>query len=78
MKVATPPVSERVGGYLDRKGVQHEVRVRRVEAQAWEIVDLPERGDAVVVDHLSGELESGDTATAVARDYMTQAARRAN
>jgi len=73
MKVATAPESEVVGRYLDHTGVQHEVRVRRVEAQAWEIVDVPERGEELLVDRLTGELESRGTATAVAQDYLTQA-----
>lgn len=77
MKVATPPMSESVGSYLDHTGVRHEVRVRRVDAQAWEIVDTPEQGDEVVVDRLTGELESRDTAAAVAQDYLTQAPDRA-
>ena len=42
MTVATAPASETVGSYLDRAGVRHEVRVRRVEAQTWEIVDIPD------------------------------------
>jgi hypothetical protein len=77
MKVATAPVSESVGSYLDRTGVQREVRVRRVEAQVWEIVDVPEQGDELLVDRLTGELESRGTATAVAQDYLTQAPGRA-
>ena len=77
MKVAAPPVSESVGSYLDHTGLQHDVRVRRVEAQAWEIVDVPDQGDELLVDRLTGELESGDTATAVAQDYLTQAPGRA-
>ena len=78
MKVATAPVSESVGSYLDRTGVQREVRVRRVEAQVWEIVDVPEQGDELLVDRLTGELESRGTATAVAQDYLTQAPGRAD
>ena len=78
MKVATLPVSESVGSYLDRTGVRHEVRVRRVEAEAWEIVDVPDQGDELLVDRLTGELESRDTAAAVAQDYLTQAPGRAN
>ena len=78
MKVATAPVSESVGSYLDRTGVQREVRVRRVEAQTWEIVDVPERRDELLVERLTGELESRGTATAVAQDYLTQAPRRAD
>jgi hypothetical protein len=78
MNVATAPASEVVGTYLDGTGVQHEVRVRRVEAQVWEIVDVPDQGDELLVDRLTGELESGDTATAVAQDYVTQAPRRAD
>ena len=67
------PASAMVGVYLDDAGVQHEVHVREVEAQTWEIVDVPVRGDELLVDRLTGELESGDTATAVAQDYLTQA-----
>ena len=78
MSVATPPTSETVGSYRDRTGMRHDVRVRRVEAQAWEIVDVPDQGDEFLVDRLTGELESGDTATAVAQDYLTQAPRRAD
>jgi hypothetical protein len=78
MNVATAPASEMVGNYLDHIGVQHNVVVRRVEGQAWEIVDVPERGDELVVDRLTGELESCDTATAVAQDYLTQALSRAD
>jgi hypothetical protein len=73
MKVAPPPASVSVGSYLDHTGVQHEVRVRRAEAQTWEIVDVPECGDEHLVDRLTGELESHGTATAVAQDYLTQA-----
>ena len=78
MKVATRPLSESVGSYRDRTGMRHEVRVRRVEAQAWEIVDVPDQGDELLVDRLTGELESRDTAAAVAQDYLTQALRRAD
>ena len=78
MNVVTAPALEVVGTYLDRTGVQHEVRVRRVEAQAWEIVDVPNQGDELLVDRLTGDLESRDTATAVAQDYLTQAPGRAD
>jgi hypothetical protein len=78
MNVVTAPASEVVGTYLDRTGVQHEVRVRQVEAQAWEIVDVPEGGDELLVDRLTGELESRDTAAAVAQDYLSQAPSRAD
>ena len=77
MKVATAPASEIVGSYRDHAGVEHEVRVRRVGAQTWEIVDVPEQGDELLVDRLTGELESRGTATAVAQDYLTQAPGRA-
>jgi hypothetical protein len=77
MTVATAPTSETVGSYRDGAGMQHEVRVRRVEAQVWEIVDVPQPGDEHLVDRLTGELESRDTATAVAQDYLTQAPGRA-
>jgi hypothetical protein len=73
MIVATAPTSETVGSYLDGAGMQHEVRVRRLEARTWEIVDVPERGDELLVDRLTGELESRGTASAVAQDYLTQA-----
>jgi hypothetical protein len=78
MNVATAPASETVGSYLDHTGVQHEVRVRRVEPQTWEIVDMPEQGDELQVDRLTGELESRETAAAVAQDYLTQAPGRAD
>ena len=78
MNVVTAPASEVVGTYLDRTGVQHEVRVRQVEAQAWEIVDVPGQGDELLVDRLTGELESRDTAAGVAQDYLTQAPGRAD
>ena len=78
MNVATAPASETVGSYVDQTGVQREVQVRRVEAQTWEIVDVPAQGDELLVDRLTGELESDDTATAVAQDYLTQAPRRAD
>ena len=78
MKVATAPASETVDVYLDQVGMQHEVQVRRVEAKAWEIVDVPANGDEVVIERLSGELESRDTAAAVARDYLGQAPGRAD
>jgi len=78
MNVATAPASETVGSYLDHTGVQHDVRVCRVEPQTWEIVDVPERGDELLIDRLTGELESRGTATAVAQDYLTQAPRRAD
>ena len=78
MNVATAPASETVGSYLDHAGMRHEVRVRRVEAQTWEIVDVPDQGDELLVDRLTGELESRDTATAVAQDYLTQAPGRAD
>ena len=77
MNVATAPTSETVGSYLDQTRVQHDVVVRRVEAQTWEIVDVPDRGDELLVDRLTGELESRGTATAVAQDYLTQAPGRA-
>jgi hypothetical protein len=73
MNVATAPASETVGSYLDRAGMRHELQVRRVEAHTWEIVDVPAQGDELLVDRLTGEVESGDTATAVAQDYLTQA-----
>jgi hypothetical protein len=73
MTVTTAPTSDTVGSYLDRAGMRHEVRVRRIEAQTWEIADVPERGDELLVDRLTGELESRATATAVAQDYLTQA-----
>jgi len=78
MSVATAPSWETVGNYLDHTGVQHEVRVLRVEAQTWEIVDVPECGDELLVDRLTGELESRGTATAVAKDYLSQAPGRAD
>jgi hypothetical protein len=78
MTLATSAESESVGRYLDRSGVQHEVWVRQVEAQAWEIVDVPEQDDELLVDRLSGELESRDTAAAVAQDYLTQGPGRAD
>jgi hypothetical protein len=78
MNVATAPAAETVGSYLDRAGMRHEVQVRRVEAQTWEIADVPARGDELLVDRLTGELESRGTATAVAEDYLTQAPGRAN
>ena len=78
MTMATAPTSETVGNYIHDTGVQHEVQVRRVEAQTWEIVDVPDQGDELLVDRLSGELESRDTAAAVAQDYLTQARGRAD
>jgi hypothetical protein len=78
MNVATVPASETVGSYLDSAGMRHEVRVHRVKAQTWEIADVPEQGDELLVDRLTGELESRDTATAVAQDYLTQALSRAD
>jgi hypothetical protein len=78
MNVATAPATETVGSYLDRAGMRHEVQVRRVEAQTWEIADVPRKGGELLVDRLTGELESGDTATAVAQDYLTQAPGRAD
>jgi hypothetical protein len=69
MKVATAPASEIVGSYLDHTRVQHQVRVRRVEAHTWEIVDVPGRGDELLVDRLTDTLESRGTATVVAQDY---------
>lgn len=78
MTVATAPASETVGSYLDRAGMRHEVRVRRVEAQTWEIADVPAQGDELLVDQLTAELESRATATAVAQDYLTQAPGRAD
>lgn len=77
MKVATAPASETAGSYLDDADVQHEVHVRLVETQTWEIVDVPEHGDEVVIERLSGELESHDTAVAVAQDYLSQTSGRA-
>jgi hypothetical protein len=77
MSVATPPTSETVGSYRDRTGMRHDVRVRRVEGQTWDIVDVPEQGDELLVDRLTGELESRGTGTAVAQDYLTQAPGRA-
>jgi hypothetical protein len=78
MNVTTAPASETVGSYLDHAGMRHEVRVRRVEAQTWEIADVPEGGDELLVDRLTGELESRDTAAAVAQDYLSQAPSRAD
>lgn len=77
MKVVTAPTSEVVGTYLDHAGVQHEVQVRSVEVRTWEIVDVPDQGDELVIERLSGELESHATATAVAQDYLTQTPGRA-
>lgn len=78
MNAATAPASETVASYLDQAGMRHAVRVRRVEAQTWEIADVPEQGDELLVDRLTGELESRDTAAAVAQDYLTQAPGRAD
>lgn len=78
MKVATAPAPEMVGSYLDRAGVQHVVEVRSVEEQTWEIVDVPEQGDEVVVDRLSGEAESRETAAAVSEDYLSHTPNRAD
>jgi hypothetical protein len=78
MKVARAPVLETVGSYVDQVGTPHEVRVRRAEARAWEIVDVTDQGDELLVDRLTGELESRDTAAAVAQDYLTQAPSRAD
>jgi hypothetical protein len=78
MNVATAPASETVGSYLDRAGMRHEVQVRRVEAQTWEIADVPEQGDELLVDRLTGELEGRGTPIAVAQDYLTQAPGRAD
>jgi len=78
MNVATAPATETVGSYLGRAGMRHEVQVRRVEAQTWEIADVPAQGDELLVDRLTGELESGDTAAAVAQDYLSQAPGRAD
>ena len=77
MMVATAPASETVGSYFDHAGVQHEVQVRSVEAQTWEVVDVPDQGDEVVIERLCGELESYDTAAAVAQDYLSQTPGRA-
>jgi len=78
MKVATAPISETAGKYLDHAGVQHVVEVRSVETQTWEIVDVPEQGDEIAIERLTGELESRDTAAAVAEDYLGQASSRAD
>jgi hypothetical protein len=76
MSAATRAASGEIGGYVDHTGMRHQVHVRRVEAQAWEIADVPERGEPTVIERLSGELESDKTALAVARDYLTQVAAR--
>jgi hypothetical protein len=78
MTAATAAASETVGSYVDHTGVQHEARVRRIDAQTWEIVDVPDQGDELLVDRLTGELESRGTAIAVAQDYLTQAPGRAD
>ena len=65
------------GVYVDAAGDRHRVHVHEPEHLSWEIVDTPDGGDAVVIERLSGELESADTAAAVARDYLTQVKRRA-
>jgi hypothetical protein len=77
MNAATPAASGEIGGYVDDAGIRHRVRVHRVEAHAWEIADVPERGERTVIERLSGELESDETAVAVARDYLAQVARPA-
>jgi hypothetical protein len=77
MNGATPAASGEIGGYIDHTGTRHRVHVRRVEVQAWEIADVPERGEPTVIERLSGELESDKTAVAVARDYLAQVARAA-
>ena len=77
MTAAAPAASGEIGGYVDHTGIRHQVRVHRVEAHAWEIADVPERGEPTVIERLSGELESDKTAVAVARDYLAQVARAA-
>lgn len=72
MSVKTARQVEDLGEYVDRAGVRHRVCMRRVGARTWEISDVPERGDPVVIDRLEGELESRDTAAAVAHDYLSQ------
>ena len=74
MTAAAPAASGEIGGYVDHTGIRHQVRVHRLEARAWEIADVPERGEPTVIERLSGELESDQTAVAVARDYLTQLA----
>ena len=77
MNAVTGAASDEIGGYVDHTGINHRVRVHRVEAHAWEIADVPELGEPTVIERLSGELESDKTALAVARDYLTQVARAA-
>jgi hypothetical protein len=68
---------ELVGVYVDDGGASHRVHVTERGRLSWEIRDTPEEGEPVVIDRLRGELESADTAAAVARDYLTQVQRRA-
>lgn len=68
---------ELLGVYVDEAGGSHRVHVDERGHLSWEILDTPDGGDSVVIERLSGELESADTAAAVARDYLTQVNRRA-
>ena len=68
---------EPLGVYVDKAGVSHRVHVLQREQLSWEILDTADRGESVVIERLTGELESADTAAAVALDYMTQVHRRA-
>jgi len=65
------------GVYVDELGGRHRVEVRQLARQSWEIVDTPDAGEPVVIEQLDGDLESVETAEAVARDYLTQVQRRA-
>jgi hypothetical protein len=68
---------EPLGIYVDEAGVSHRVHVLQPDQLSWEILDTPDQGESVVIERLTGELESADTAAAVALDYMTQVHRRA-
>ena len=71
------PGSELLGVYVDHEGERHRVHVNERGELSWEIADTPLEGEPVVIERLSGELESAETAAAVARDYLTQLHRRA-
>jgi hypothetical protein len=73
MNASTRAASGEIGGYVDHMGMRHQVHVHRVDTQAWEIADVPERGEPTVIERLSGEFESDKTAVAVGVDYLDQA-----
>jgi hypothetical protein len=65
-----------VGSYHDRLGSEWLVVIRRLAAGRWQVCELAEQRKRRVIDELSGQEESQDTALAVAHDYLRQQQRQ--